>query len=73
VTGLAAIVFGLVRNLRLVRLGGLVLLGIAIVKVFFVDLATLESIYRVASFVALGLLLIACAFAYQSLHREGEG
>ena len=72
VTGLAAIVAGLVRNLRLVRLGGLVLLGIAVVKVFFVDLATLESIYRVASFVALGLLLIACAFAYQSLRREGQ-
>jgi uncharacterized membrane protein len=73
VTGLAAIVVGLVRNLRLVRLGGLVLLGVAVVKVFFVDLATLESIYRVASFIALGLLLIACAFAYQSLRREGQG
>jgi uncharacterized membrane protein len=73
VTGLAAIVVGLVRDLRLVRLGGLVLLGIAVVKVFFVDLATLESIYRVASFIALGLLLIACAFAYQSLRREGQG
>jgi uncharacterized membrane protein len=73
VTALAAIVVGLVRNLRLVRLGGLVLLGVAVVKVFFVDLATLESIYRVASFIALGLLLIACAFAYQSIRREGQG
>jgi uncharacterized membrane protein len=31
------------------------------------DLATLDSIYRVASCVALGLLLLGSAFAYQRL------
>ena len=72
VTGLAAVVAGLFTDRVRLRLGGLVLLGIAIVKVFLVDLATLESIYRVGSFVALGLLLIACAFAYQRVRREVE-
>ena len=72
VTGLAAVVAGLFTDRVRLRLGGLVLLGVAIVKVFLVDLATLESIYRVASFVALGLLLIACAFAYQRVRREVE-
>ena len=71
-TGVAAVVTGLVANRRRLRLGGLGLLGIAIVKVFLVDLATLESIYRVGSFVGLGLLLIACAFAYQRVRREVE-
>jgi uncharacterized membrane protein len=52
------------------RLGGLTLLAIAVVKVFLVDLRTLESIYRVGSFIALGLLLIAGAFAYQRVQRE---
>jgi uncharacterized membrane protein len=69
-TGLAAIVAGLLRNRQRVRLGGLALLGIAVVKVFLYDLKTLGSIYRVGSFIALGLLLIAGAFAYQRVQRE---
>jgi uncharacterized membrane protein len=69
-TGVAAVVVGLVTDRRRLRLGGLGLLGIAIFKVFLVDLATLESIYRVGSFVGLGLLLIGCAFAYQRVRRE---
>jgi uncharacterized membrane protein len=69
-TGVAAVVAGLVADRRRLRLGGLGLLGIAIFKVFLVDLATLESIYRVGSFVGLGLLLIGCAFAYQRVRRE---
>src|SRR5438552_14344598 len=50
-TGVAAVVAGLVADRRPRPLGGLGLLGIAIVTVVLVDLATLESIYRVGSFV----------------------
>jgi uncharacterized membrane protein len=71
-TGLAAVLAGLSTGRRRLRLGGLGLLAIAIVKVFLIDLATLESIYRVGSFLGLGLLLIACAFAYQRVRREVE-
>src|SRR5436190_12425107 len=63
--GFGALVAGLVRDLRPLRLAGLALLGLAVVKVFLVDLAALESVWRVASFLALGLLLLAGAFAYQ--------
>ena len=70
VTGLAALVAGLVRDERRLRLAGLTLLAIAVVKVFLFDLAKLESIYRVLSFVALGLLLLSGAFAYQRLRSE---
>ena len=62
VTGLAALVYGLLRDDREFRVGGLALLGIAIVKVFLCDLASLDEIYRVLSFIALGLLLLASAF-----------
>jgi uncharacterized membrane protein len=71
-TGLAALVYGLLRDERRFRLGGLALLGIAIVKVFLYDLASLDEIYRVLSFIALGLLLLASAFAYQRIRRTAE-
>jgi LPXTG-motif cell wall-anchored protein len=38
--------------------------------VFLYDLAELESIYRALSFIALGLLLLGGAFAYQRSRRE---
>lgn len=70
VTGLAALVFGLLRRMRALRLGGLALLLVATVKVFAYDLSELESIYRALSFIALGLLLLGGAFAYQRIRRE---
>ena len=68
--GFAAIVAGLVRDKRVLRLGGLGVLALAVGKVFLVDLANLESIWRVGSFLAIGLLLLAGAFAYQRVARE---
>jgi uncharacterized membrane protein len=70
VAGVGVLVAGLVADRRPLRLGGLALLGLAVVKVFAVDLAALESVYRVASFLALGLLLLAGAFAYQQMRSE---
>lgn len=78
--GFAALLAGLVRRNHDVRVAALGLLAIAVGKVFVVDLANLESIWRVASFLALGLLLLAGAFAYQRSrvaltheHRETHG
>jgi uncharacterized membrane protein len=73
--GLGALVFGLLRDDRRTRVAGLALLSLAVFKVFLYDLAALESIYRVLSFVALGLLLLAAAYAYQRMRvavREDE-
>jgi uncharacterized membrane protein len=70
--GFALLVAGLSRDVRPLRLGGLVLLGLAVAKVFVVDLAALESIWRVASFLGLGLLLLAAAFGYQRARTGTE-
>ena len=56
---------GLVRDERSLRLGGLSVLLLAVGKVFLFDLATLDSMYRVASFVGLGVLLLLAAFVWQ--------
>ncbi len=72
-TGLGAVVWGMVRHSPKARLGGLALLAVAILKVWTYDLSELEQLARALSFVALGLLLLAGAFAYQRFKPEEEG
>ncbi len=67
VTGVLALVGGLRASSALVRNAALGLLMATIAKLFLYDLSTLESIARVVSFMVLGLLLLAGAFAYQRL------
>ena len=68
--GVGTIVVGLRRDLGIVRLAGLALLGVTIGKVFLFDLATLTSMYRVVSFVGLGLLLLGGALVWQRLRPQ---
>ena len=65
--GVAALVAGLLRDRRELRIGALALLGVTLGKVGLYDLSSLDSMYRVASFVALGMLLLLGAFAWQRL------
>jgi uncharacterized membrane protein len=67
IVGLVAIVAGLVRDVRELRIAGLALLGIGAAKVFAYDLSELDQLYRVLSLVALGLLLLTGAYAYQRM------
>jgi hypothetical protein len=64
-SGAAVLVIGLQRGNRDLRLAGLGVLIASVAKVFLFDLATLTSIYRVASFIALGLILLAGSYAWQ--------
>ena len=68
--GLGLVVWGLVKSVREARLAGLALLSLAIAKLFFYDLANLSSINRAASFVVVGLLLLAGAYAYQRVRES---
>jgi uncharacterized membrane protein len=71
-TGLGAVVYGLMRDVRRFRLAGLALLALAVAKVYTYDLAELEELSRVLSFIALGMLLLVGAFAYQRI-QVGAG
>lgn len=68
--GLGTVVVGLRRDLGVVRIAGLALLGVAVTKVFLLDLATLTSVYRVVSFVGLGLLLLSGGLVWQRLRPQ---
>lgn len=70
VAGVCGLIAGLRLRDRTVRLGAWGLLSLAVGKVFLYDLAALTSIYRVASFLALGVLLLAGALAYQRMRPQ---
>jgi len=56
---------GLKKYNRYLRFGGLGLIGIVIIKAFFVDLADLATVYKIVLFIILGLCLLGVSFVYQ--------
>ncbi len=65
VYGGIALVSGIVRGWRMVRLGGLLLLAITVLKLFLIDSFALEQGYRVAAFLSLGMILLIGGYLYQ--------
>jgi len=58
-------VVGFWRKSAFVRWQALILIALTTVKVFVYDTSELDRIYRILSFVVLGVLLLAVSFAYQ--------
>lgn len=69
----ALIVLGIVRRIRLLRLAGLGLLAVPVVKLFLYDAFSLGQAYRVAAFIGLGVLLVIGGFLYQRHGRVIRG
>jgi uncharacterized membrane protein len=63
--GAALLALGFWRRVAFLRWQALVLLAVAIGKVFTVDVSALSQGYRILSFLGLGALLLAVSFAYQ--------
>ena len=60
-----SVVVGLRRQYAPIRYFAIAVFGITILKVFMVDLAALERIYRVLSIIGLGVLLLMSSYLYQ--------
>ena len=63
--GAMLMIVGFWRSSAFVRWQALVLIAATIAKVFMFDVWHLDRIYRILSFVGLGILLLAISFAYQ--------
>jgi uncharacterized membrane protein len=59
------LVVGMAWKHKGVRFGGLSLLALAIFKLFFVDLWSLGTLYRIISSISLGVVLLSISFVYQ--------
>lgn len=63
--GAMLMAIGFWRSSAFVRWQALLLIAATILKVFIYDTSELDRIYRILSFVVLGVLLLAISFAYQ--------
>ena len=62
VAGLAGMVAGAMRERREVWIGGAVVMGLVIVKLFVVELGNVDTLSRVVSFLGVGLLLLVVGY-----------
>ncbi len=60
---------GFRRQIAILRQAGFAVVGLALAKVLLVDLARLDALYRVGSFLIVSLVTLAVAYAY---HRKGQ-
>ena len=64
------ILVGLRRNYAPIRYFAMTVFVITIVKVFAIDLAQLDRLYRVLSVIGLGVMLLLTSYLYQKLSTE---
>jgi uncharacterized membrane protein len=62
---LALLGIGILRTIVSLRYASLALLMATVAKVFLVDMSELTGLYRVASFLGLGLILVGIGYLYQ--------
>jgi uncharacterized membrane protein len=57
--------YGIWRRVLALRILSIIIFGITILKIFIYDLSFLETLYRIFSFIGLGLILLTVSFLYQ--------
>ncbi len=65
--GVVLLGIGIVVNSQRARLASAVVIGLTILKAFFVDMSTLTGVYRALSFMCLGIVLVAIGWLYQRI------
>ncbi|GHF17594.1 membrane protein [Kordiimonas sediminis] len=63
---------GLRRQVSQIRMGGLAVLSIVVLKVFLIDMSELEGLARALSFMGLGGALIGIGYLYQRIKPTGK-
>lgn len=69
---LGLLLMGIWKKARAGRYAALALLGVALLKLFFHDLARLDALYRVGALLAVAVVAILASFAYQRFLPANE-
>jgi uncharacterized membrane protein len=70
--GVALLALGFLRQAAALRHAGMVLVCIVVAKVFLIDMAGLQGLLRVFSFLGLGAALIGLGYAYRRLGFDSK-
>ena len=66
----SVLALGFLLRRRLLRLSGLALFAFCLAKLFFYDFSQLDTLSRIASFIVLGVLMIAASWAYTRFRNQ---
>ncbi|MFD0798027.1 DUF2339 domain-containing protein [Maribacter chungangensis] len=70
---LLLIVLGIWKNKKYLRIGAIILFSVTLVKLFFYDIASLNTISKTIVFVSLGVLLLIISFLYNKYKHKITG
>ena len=70
--GVALLALGFLRDAAALRHAGMALVCVVVAKVFLIDMAGLQGLLRVFSFLGLGAALIGLGYAYRRFGFEAE-
>ncbi len=69
ITGVLFNLVGLLARDKPARIGGLVFLGITLLRVFLVDLSQMDIVIKIISFMVLGVLFVGVSFLYNKYSK----
>ncbi|WP_341502504.1 DUF2339 domain-containing protein [Gallaecimonas sp. GXIMD4217] len=69
---LPALIYGARLGHEQARKGGMLLLMAVVAKIFLIDMGGLDGLWRVASFLGLGLSLLGIAYLYRQLQKASD-
>ncbi len=69
-SGVFLLLIGFMQKDKIVRLGGLTFFAVTMLRIVFVDIAHLDAIYKIISFIILGVLFLGVSFIYNKFTKE---
>jgi len=68
--GVSVLALGFKYKDKVLRVSGLLVLGLVIARLLFIELASIQTIYRILSFIGAGVVLLAASLAYARMSNE---
>ncbi|MBA4145382.1 MAG: DUF2339 domain-containing protein [Cytophaga sp.] len=69
---LMLIIYGLIKNIKFIRIMAISLFGITLVKLFLYDLSSMSTIAKTVVMMVLGVLLLVASFLYNKFKRAAD-
>lgn len=69
ISGFIIIYLGLKKQLKAFPIIGIILFALIILKLYFIDVWEMSNVFRIVSFIVLGVLILITSFMYQKLKK----